>query len=103
MPIQTPPLQAEQQEEQNRGYLYQSRFSSLPPPYLVLVIGQGRGREEVGLMNKKVQTDCLRACSKFISPVIPSAVEGSHYAHENYQGDVSTTLRLLNMTEGAIF
>jgi len=54
-------------------------------------------------MNKKVQTDCLRACSKFISPAIPSAVEGSHYAHENYQGDVSTTLRLLNMTEGAIF
>ena len=54
-------------------------------------------------MNKKIQTDCLRACSKFIFPVIPSAVEGSHYAHEKYQGDVSTTLRLLNMTEEAIF
>ena len=54
-------------------------------------------------MNKKVQTDCLRACSKFIFPVIPSAVEGSHYVPEKYQGDVSTTLRLLNMTERAIF
>ena len=54
-------------------------------------------------MNKKVQTDCLRACSKFISPAIPSAVEGSHYVSEKYQGDVSTTLRLLNMTERAIF
>ena len=54
-------------------------------------------------MNKKVQTDCLRACSKFISPAIPSAVEGSHYVPEKYQGDVSTTLRLLNMTEEAIF
>ena len=30
---------------------YQSRSSSLPSPYLVLVIGQGRGREKVGRKN----------------------------------------------------